>query len=118
VQQEDGFTLIELLVVLVVIAVLSAAAITFQSAARERAADATAQSNIRTAVPAIEAYRADLGSYAGMTVAALRGSYSAGAPDIEIVSVSSGSYCVSASASGATWYKAGPDGPITQSACS
>jgi type IV pilus assembly protein PilA len=118
VREEDGFTIIELLVVLVVIAVLIAAAIGFQAGARERAADAAARSNIRTAVPAIEAYRADQGSYAGMTVASLQTAYSPGVQGIAIVSTSSDAYCVSATASGATWYKVGPDGPITRSACS
>lgn len=38
--REDGFTLVELVVVLAVIAILSAAAITFHLGARERAGDA------------------------------------------------------------------------------
>jgi type IV pilus assembly protein PilA len=117
VRAEDGFTLIELLVVLVIMAILLAVAVGFQAGARERAADATARSNIRTAVPAIEAYRADAGGYAGMTVAALQGSYSPGIEGIAVVSTSSAAYCVSATASGATWYKTGPDGPITRTAC-
>ncbi len=117
-RREDGFTLIELVVVLVIMAILLAVAVGFQSSARERAADATARSNIRTAVPAIEAFRADTGTYAGMTVAALQASYSPGVEGITVLSSSSASYCVSATASGSTWYKAGPDGPITQTACS
>jgi len=117
VQTEDGFTLIELLVVLVVIAILLTAAVGFQTSARERAADATARSNIRTAVPAIETYRADAGSYAGMTVAALQASYSPGIGGIAVVSAGPSAYCVSATTSGATWYKAGPDGAITKTAC-
>lgn len=117
VRSEDGFTLIELLVVLVVLAILLAAALGFQTGARERAADATARSNIRTAVPAIEAYRADAGTYAGMTVAALQASYSPGVGGITVVSTSPVVYCVSATAEGSTWFKAGPDEPITQTAC-
>ncbi len=116
-RSEDGFTLIELLVVLVIMAILLAAAVGFQASARERASDATARSNIRTAVPAIEAFRADTGTYAGMTVGALQASYSAGVEGITVVSSGAATYCVSASAGGSTWYKAGPDGPITQTAC-
>jgi prepilin-type N-terminal cleavage/methylation domain-containing protein len=118
VRREDGFTLIELVVVLVIMAILLAVAVGFQASARERAADATARSNIRTAVPAIEAFRADVGTYAGMTLATLQTSYSPGVEGITVLSSGSAAYCVSATAAGSTWYKAGPDGPITQTACS
>ena len=115
---EDGFTLIELLVVLIVMAILLATAVGFQASARERASDATARANIRTAVPAIEAFRADAGTYAGMTLGALQASYSPGVEGITVVSSGSATYCVSASTGGTTWYKAGPDSSITQTACS
>jgi hypothetical protein len=72
----------------------------------------------RTAVPAIEAYRADNGTYADMTAAALKSQYSPGVQGIVVVSAGSSSYCVSATEGGSTWYKAGPDGSITKTACS
>ena len=115
---EDGFTLIELVVVIVVMAILTAIAFGFSSAARERANDATARSNLRTAVPAIEAYRADADTYAGMTLAALQRQYSPGIEGISVVSAGASGYCVTASEGGVAWYKAGPNGPITQTACS
>jgi type IV pilus assembly protein PilE len=115
---EDGFTLIELLVVLVVMAILAATAFGFSQGARERASDATAQANIRTAVPAIEAYRADRGNYAGMTLVTLQSQYSPGIDGISVVSTGASTYCVSASVADAIWYKAGPGGPVTETACS
>jgi prepilin-type N-terminal cleavage/methylation domain-containing protein len=115
---EDGFTLVELLVVLVVIAILVAIAVGFQTGARERANDATAKSNIRTAMPAIEAYRADNGTYAGMTEAGLKSQYSPGVQGIVVVSTAGNAYCVRASAGGRAWFKLGPSGPITQTVCS
>jgi prepilin-type N-terminal cleavage/methylation domain-containing protein len=115
---EDGFTLIELLVVLVILAILTAVAFGFSQGARERASDATAEANIRTAVPAIEAYRADTGTYAGMTLVALQSQYSPGIAGISVVSTGASTYCLSASVADATWYKAGPSGPITKTACS
>jgi prepilin-type N-terminal cleavage/methylation domain-containing protein len=118
VAREDGFTLVEIVVVLVVMAILTAIAFGFSSGARERADDATARANIRTAVPAIEAYRADAGSYAGMTVASLQSQYSPGIKGITVVSASASGYCVSATAGGASWFKAGPAGPITRTTCS
>ena len=118
VRGEDGFTLVELTVVLVIMAILVAVAVGFQAGARERAADATARANIRTAIPAIEAYRADAATYAGMTVATLQASYSPGVEGVTIVSTDATTYCVSATVGGSAWYKAGPDAPISQTVCS
>ena len=115
---EDGFTLVELLVVLVVVTILLAIAVGFQTGARERASDATAKSNIRSAMPAIEAYRADNGTYAGMTEAGLKSQYNPGVEGIIVVSTGGNAYCVSATEGGRAWFKLGPDGPITQTVCS
>ena len=118
VREEDGYTLVELLVVVIILATLAAIAAAFQLGARERASDATARSNIRTAVPAIEAYRTENGRYTGMTAADLRSQYSHGIQGISVVSATGASYCVSAVAGGRAWYKAGPGGTITTTACS
>ena len=115
---EDGFTLVEMAIVLVVMAILTAMALGFSQGARERADDAAAKSNIRTAIPAIEAYRGDSGTYAGMTLAALQSQYSPGVAGITVVSAGAATYCVTAAVGGAAWFKAGPDGSITTTACS
>jgi hypothetical protein len=52
-----------------------------------------------------------------MTVAGLQASYSAGVQGIEIVSADDSGYCVRAIEAGRTWYKAGPAGDLTQTAC-
>jgi prepilin-type N-terminal cleavage/methylation domain-containing protein len=114
---EDGFTLVELVVVLVIMAVLAMIAISLHNGARERAGDVTAQANIRIAVPAIEAYRSDNGTYAGMTVPTLQTDYSAGIQGIEIISADDAGYCIWAAAAGRHWYKDGPDGDVTTTAC-
>jgi prepilin-type N-terminal cleavage/methylation domain-containing protein len=54
-RNEEGFTLIELLVVATIIGVLSAAALGFHAAARQRTADIAAKANIDAAVPAMNA---------------------------------------------------------------
>jgi prepilin-type N-terminal cleavage/methylation domain-containing protein len=117
-RREEGFTLIELLVVLVIIGILASIAIGFQVQAREKAADATARMNIRIAHPAVEAYRADVGTYAGMTLVALQSTYSPGVQGIEIVSADDAGYCISANAGGHTWFKASAAPEITTTACS
>ena len=62
-KEESGFTLIELLVVLVIIGVLLAIAVPSYLGFKERAEKRAAQSNIRAAIPAAEAYYSDNGTY-------------------------------------------------------
>jgi prepilin-type N-terminal cleavage/methylation domain-containing protein len=115
--REDGYSLIELLVVMVIMAILVSAGLAFHFGARERAADATAKSNIRTAVPAIEAYRGDNAGYDGMTVAALKATYSPGIGNIVVEWTATDDYCVSTTVSGRTWWKQGPSSQITMTSC-
>ena len=66
---EQGFTLIELLVVIIIIGILLAIAVPSYLGFRGRAADSSAKANVRAALPAVEAFYADNGTYTGMTVA-------------------------------------------------
>jgi prepilin-type N-terminal cleavage/methylation domain-containing protein len=116
-RREDGYTLIELLAVFVIISILSLIAVSFHRLGREQAGDATARTNIRIAIPAFEAYRVDHGSYEGMTMENLQSSYSPGVQGVEILSTAAAGYCVRSMASGRTWYKNGPAGELTTTAC-
>lgn len=115
-RREDGYTLIELLVVIIIIAILVATAFGFHRLARERASDATAKSNIRSALPAIEVYRNDTGSYAGMTLPVLQ-STNPGVQGIEVLSADAVGYCLRSIVNGHTWYKNGPAGDIIATSC-
>lgn len=71
---EGGFTLIELLVVLNILGILVAMAVPSYIGFRATAQAAAASANVKTAVPAAEAYflLTGNGSYAGLSAAALR----------------------------------------------
>jgi type IV pilus assembly protein PilA len=83
-KEESGFTLIELLVVLVIIGVLLAIAVPSYLGFKKRAEQSAALSNMRAAIPSIEAYYSDEGTYTGMTPAGLKASYDAGLKDSEL----------------------------------
>jgi type IV pilus assembly protein PilA len=110
-EREGGFTLIELLVVLIIIAVLLAIAIPSYLGFKSRAELRTAQSNVRAAIPAVEAYYSDsaTGSYAGMTNPTLR-AIDQGIPAALVVNVTGGGtgYCLQFTQGGKTAKYAGP----------
>ena len=73
VQEEKGFTLVELLVVMLILGLLAAIAIPSFFNQRDKARDADAKEQVRTAQTAIETYATDNnGSYTNADVADLR----------------------------------------------
>jgi hypothetical protein len=75
-----------------------------------------ALTNVRAAVPAIEAYFADNGTYDGLTLEFLRQRYDAGIPDVTIVA-DAATYCVESTAGDAAFHKAGPAAAILPGPC-
>lgn len=77
-----------------------------------------AEAAVRGAIPAIEAYYADNGTYTGMTPDLLRERYDFGLGDVHLAVRSGGArYCVEAP-SGATWaHSKGPEGPVSPGPC-
>jgi type IV pilus assembly protein PilA len=122
-KEESGFTLIELLIVLVIIGILMAIAVPSYLGFKERAERSAAQSNLRAAIPAAEAFYADNGTYVGMTIAALK----LIDPAVNLSAAPSGlsatAYCMQSDSNGETaagnqvHRVTGPGGDIVAGAC-
>ena len=116
-RNEGGFTLIELLVVIIIIGILLAIAIPSYMKFRDRANKSAAQANVRSSIPAVEAYFADNNTYAGATLAYLQTTYDQGVKNIVIQSATATTYCVESTVGAETFKKAGPGADIVSGAC-
>jgi type IV pilus assembly protein PilA len=108
---DEGFTLIELLVVIIILGILMAIAIPSYLGFTGRANDAAAKANVTSAVPAMESWRSDNGTYAGGTLPVLKAAYDASLSTTKII-IGVGTlnnYCISSTVGGNTWVKLGPD---------
>jgi type IV pilus assembly protein PilA len=92
--REEGFTLIELLVVIVIIGILLAIAVPSYLTFKGRAESKSAAANVRSSIPAAEAFYSDNGTYTGMTKAALL-AIDSGLPSTLVVFGSGSGYCIS-----------------------
>jgi len=114
-------TPLEFGIVLVVVLILLAIAVPSYLSFTDRANSRAAQANLRSAIPAVEAYALlTNGSYVGLDLHWLEG-FDPGVklndPGATPSKQTATTYCVSATVGGRTWYKAGPGAQITTVAC-
>jgi type IV pilus assembly protein PilA len=115
-RSEKGFTLIELLVVMIILAILMAVAIPSYLSFRDRANKSAAGADLRAAIPSVEAWFSDHGTYSGMTVASLQADYdqSISTGIITLSGLGATTYCVQATSPNDTDKIAVKNGPSQQ----
>jgi hypothetical protein len=84
----------------------------------QQASPSEAMTNVRAAIPALEAWNADHGSYQGATLENLRRKYDYGLHDVTFAFTTRDDYCIESRVGDAVASKHGPGGEVLPQPCS
>ena len=113
-----NITTVEAFVLAVMTVIVVAIAIPSYVTMRNRNSDSAARSQLRHAGEAAETYRADNGSYAGMSPAALRRvDAELETTGYRVKSVRDKGYCLETTVRGRTWHFVAPEGDLRRGGC-
>ena len=108
----------EAIVLTCMAAIVVAIAVPSYTAMRDRSHDASARATVRQATDAIEAFRADHGTYVGLARPALRlYDPSLESSSYRLARTGAKGYCVQSTSGGRTWHLSGPAGDVARGGC-
>ena len=120
-ERGEGGTIrsVEAFVLVVMAAILVAIVVPSYITMRNRDSDSSARAQLRQAGDAAEAYRAEHGSYAGLSLAALgRFDVKLDTSGYTVRSVGAMTYCLEKTVRGRTWHLGAPSGELHRGGCS
>ena len=111
-------TSVEAFALALMTAIVVAIAVPSYITVRDRDSDSAARAQLRQAGEAAETYRADNGSYVGMSPAALgRVDAELGTSTYRVKTVSKKVYCLETTVYGRTWHFIAPAGDLRRGSC-